>query len=59
MAAPGEEDERKCRICFEEEEEEGNSLISPCACQGSQRYVHEKCLREWQRSVIMQTTKPP
>ena len=59
MAAPGEEDERKCRICFEEEEEEGNSLISPCVCQGSQRYVHEKCLREWQRSVIMQRPNHP
>jgi hypothetical protein len=49
-----EEEERRCRVCFDEEEEDGNRFISPCKCQGSQKHVHEKCLRRWQRSVQLQ-----
>lgn len=32
-----------CRFCFEEE----GILISPCACSGSQKWIHENCLVKW------------
>ena len=36
----------ECRICFEEEEEK-NKLLHPCPCKGTQRWIHEECLRRW------------
>eukprot|EP00928_Gymnodinium_smaydae_P047072 TRINITY_DN31405_c0_g1_i1.p1 TRINITY_DN31405_c0_g1~~TRINITY_DN31405_c0_g1_i1.p1 ORF type:complete len:480 (+),score=86.33 TRINITY_DN31405_c0_g1_i1:84-1523(+) len=52
-----EDDERICRYCFEGEEE--GPLIEPCKCAGGQRYVHLKCLRQWQRMVLVsQPTHP-
>ena len=41
------EPERQCRFCFTGRE--CGSLIAPCACDGSQRFVHRACLRRWQR----------
>ncbi|KAH7621403.1 hypothetical protein Ndes2526B_g03747 [Nannochloris sp. 'desiccata'] len=38
-----------CRICWDTCESE--SLISPCSCKGTQKYVHVKCLRKWQENV--------
>ena len=32
-----------CRICYEE----GEDLLSPCACTGSIQYAHKRCLRKW------------
>ena len=32
-----------CRICLGA----GPGLFSPCACNGSMRYVHRRCLDEW------------
>ena len=34
-----------CRICYNESEEE--SLLSPCNCAGSIKYVHQSCLLKW------------
>jgi hypothetical protein len=31
-----------CRFCFEE-----GTLIRPCACKGSQEWIHESCLLKW------------
>ena len=36
-----------CRICFSDENEKDDPLISPCKCSGSMQYVHLKCLRQW------------
>ena len=36
-----------CRVCFEDGE-----LIAPCACTGTQQWIHEQCLRQWQRSLL-------
>lgn len=33
-----EEDERICRYCLDDDEDDGE-LISPCACSGGQKYV--------------------
>ena len=37
----------RCRVCLEKSEETSR-LISPCACRGSSRYIHEHCLHRWQ-----------
>jgi hypothetical protein len=50
-AAEESEDEEMCRYCFEGSEE--GELISPCKCQGGQKWVHLSCLRRWQRMVLV------
>jgi len=51
------DDERLCRFCFEGDEVD--ELISPCRCSGGQKWVHLKCLRMWQRAVLVsQPTHP-
>lgn len=37
----------ECKICFEHTNLPDNQLISPCACKGSQKYIHRKCLDTW------------
>ncbi len=32
----------ECRFCFED-----GQLISPCKCSGSQKWIHETCLKKW------------
>jgi hypothetical protein len=32
----------ECRFCFED-----GQLISPCKCSGSQKWIHEVCLKKW------------
>merc|ERR1719210_2602154 len=52
-----------CRICFVGAEDggqgDGEQLISPCRCEGSQKYVHLACLRQWQRSVQLGGSNHP
>ena len=40
----------ECRICYDEEKNK-NKLIRPCACDGTNRYVHRKCLDKWRHFV--------
>ena len=55
-AAAAEDDDRECRYCFSGPEE--GPLLSPCDCAGGQKWVHQECLRRWQRSVLVsQPTK--
>ena len=35
-----------CRFCFEADD---GDLVAPCACIGTQEWVHVVCLRKWQR----------
>jgi E3 ubiquitin-protein ligase DOA10 len=37
----------ECRICYEDSTNE--VLINPCACAGSQKWIHESCLQRWRR----------
>ena len=55
--APDEGDQ--CRICFSGVDE--GKLIAPCKCDGTQRYVHEECLRKWQRTCagLCEEPAPP
>jgi len=39
-------EEKMCRICYENDEDM-SKLLSPCACSGSIKYIHDHCLREW------------
>jgi len=27
----------------------GGGLVSPCSCSGTQKWIHERCLREWRK----------
>ena len=42
------EEEKSCRICFEQEQnEEIGKLIIPCRCTGSMKWIHDECLKTW------------
>jgi len=44
-----------CRICWAPGDAEcGGQLVSPCHCTGSVRYIHVRCLRQWQRTLRSQ-----
>jgi len=59
LAAPSmrldSEEDDMCRICWSSATDtpprapELKCLISPCACKGSQQFVHPGCLEEWRR----------
>jgi len=55
MAA--ERDTPACRICMEPEETGGSRLVSPCACAGTQAYVHISCLAKWQSTTMDHTRR--
>lgn len=38
------------RVRYVSDDPEFGKLLSPCKCKGSQRYVHEGCLRAWRES---------
>jgi hypothetical protein len=44
----------QCRICLEDEEDL-DTLISPCRCNGTSKYVHKTCLRRWRYQDINST----
>ena len=46
----------ECRICYEDEKQT-KKLIRPCACDGSRRYVHRKCLEDWMEYTIDENNK--
>jgi hypothetical protein len=37
----------ECRICFDAEETPTNNLLHPCLCKGTQKWIHDSCLRHW------------
>ncbi|KAG8903518.1 hypothetical protein FRB99_003174 [Tulasnella sp. 403] len=47
---PPTDDKPMCRICHEEDDAQA-TLISPCACRGSMRYVHPSCINRWRTSA--------
>jgi len=48
-----------CRICQLPSIEPHNTLISPCRCLGSIRYVHNPCLAKWLEVCSKKTGDPP
>jgi ubiquitin-protein ligase/putative AlgH/UPF0301 family transcriptional regulator len=48
-------EEKLCRFCLESNE----PLISICKCKGTNKYIHEDCIRKWSLySIINQSTHP-
>jgi len=43
---------KNCRICFLNESNDSNPLLSPCKCDGSLKYIHYKCLKNWINTKI-------
>ena len=43
---------KTCRICYSEEEYDGNPLIQPCTCSGSMELIHLECLKHWLKTSI-------
>ena len=41
-----------CRICYRDQSDDKDPLISPCICKGSMKYIHYKCLKNWLNSKI-------
>jgi RING-variant domain len=41
----------KCRFCWENIDiiNDIESILSPCACKGTQRYIHSKCFYKWNK----------
>ncbi len=37
---------KECRICYTNDEELG-TLVTPCKCKGSLKYIHPECLKAW------------
>lgn len=48
--ANGDDDEKVCRICADDEEQ--SELIAPCRCSGSVKYVHRSCLDKWRSTTL-------
>eukprot|EP00808_Paulinella_micropora_P010550 g46097.t1 len=40
-----------CRICWEGTTESAEPLVRPCACTGTQAFLHVSCLRTWQAAA--------
>ena len=43
-----------CRICYCSKNKKENPLIYPCKCDGSMKYIHYKCLKNWINSKIFE-----
>ncbi|KAI7868915.1 hypothetical protein BDF14DRAFT_1789317 [Spinellus fusiger] len=41
---------RVCKICLERDE--ARSMISPCQCKGSMKYIHPACMASWRKSLL-------
>ena len=39
----------QCRFCWSSEQEDENPLLSSCKCDGSVRFIHYECLKNWIR----------
>ena len=44
-SANRESEEKDCRICYESGGQ--SSMLSPCNCTGTMKYVHKQCLLSW------------
>jgi len=43
-------EDSQCRFCWAgRDDDDGGELLAPCMCSGSVKYVHRRCLGEWQR----------
>jgi hypothetical protein len=55
VEVPIEDDIRPvCRFCWgvENASVSGGELLAPCRCDGSMRYIHRRCLQQWQKKCL-------
>lgn len=38
---------KACRICLWDDEDEGDPIIQPCKCSGTMKNVHINCFKQW------------
>jgi len=43
---------KMCRICLFENCEPNDPFLSPCACSGTMKHIHIRCLQKWLRSRL-------
>ena len=48
MASRDEAEEKRCRLCWGDEDD--GPLVQPCACRGSAKFIHKHCLERWRRT---------
>eukprot|EP00798_Chlamydomonas_sp_ICE-L_P022530 gene22530-29653_t len=49
---PGDPETDLCRVCWGEADCEcGGALVAPCECKGSLRFLHARCLDQWQNAL--------
>lgn len=46
-----------CRFCLDTKETAKNPFLEPCACRGSMRFVHKRCLMRWRRQDPFRNAK--
>ena len=46
-------DPKNCRICFVDEDEADNPLVTVCKCSGSMKYIHYNCLKMWLKNKMV------
>ena len=39
--------QKLCKICYEKEDKADDKIINPCFCEGTMKYIHENCLKQW------------
>ncbi|KAK3241590.1 hypothetical protein CYMTET_48665 [Cymbomonas tetramitiformis] len=45
-----------CKVCLEGHSFAHGRLVSPCACRGTAKYIHENCLKQWHTSLGKRAT---
>ena len=48
-------EDRSCRICFDGND--AHTLIAPCLCKGSSRWIHRGCLNEVRAATPTSATR--
>ena len=40
----------ECKICLDGEINKNDLLVTPCNCEGTNKYIHTECLKQWIKS---------
>lgn len=41
-----------CKVCWSNEQSDENPLLNSCKCDGSVRFIHFDCLKQWLRTKM-------
>ena len=45
--SPERKNKHQCKVCWGTEQSDTNPLLNSCKCDGSVRYIHYQCLKQW------------